>query len=107
MRQGKRPFADVAIRCAEQVTSGEIAACWNIRASRTAFLEDADGAAADRQLHEARSAATVRLGNRVRTGERRYLDREATGRSAMAPIKAGNRRRWWIAEWLLEGEPRR
>lgn len=43
MRQGKGHFADVAIRYAEQVVAGEIAACWQIVASCKSFLADVNG----------------------------------------------------------------
>ena len=40
MRKGKGHFADVAVRYAEQVASGEIVACQNIRLSCHGFLAD-------------------------------------------------------------------
>ncbi len=43
MRQGAGHFADVAIRYAEQVRDGEIAACKQIRLSCVSFLKDVHG----------------------------------------------------------------
>lgn len=43
MRQGKGHFADVAVRYAEQVVGGDIAACWQIKRSCERFLADVQG----------------------------------------------------------------
>ncbi|MBB5715857.1 terminase large subunit [Sphingomonas aerophila] len=43
MRKGKGHFADVALRYAKQVVAGEIAACWQIKASCEQFLEAVEG----------------------------------------------------------------
>lgn len=43
MLVGKGAFADVAIRYAEQIVAGDIAACWQIKKSCDRFLTDVRG----------------------------------------------------------------